>query len=457
MKEQRISEHLQDSLILLTITDSEFAKIVVNSVPIEFFESKVTSDTYSILVQYIRKYGKAPKSHFQDELLKLTGNISDDDKEILTRYLIHLQEMRKPNKEYVMSRLNDFIKSRTLINATYEFAELVEKGKFDKATQIMYQALKSGIEVENAGVEILLERKDLIERGELPERLFTLNIEPIDKICRIQKTDFIVIAGPYKGGKSWFGHYIGMVALRAGLQVLHVSHENSLRDTTIRYDMMFGGLLDEKEKDEVEIRDYDMKKNKFFKKIQVKGTVYDKDLVSQNRKKLASFGGKLTVKKYSMGICSPIQLESLIDYLENFKGFIPEVVITDYADIMSPIDSSKQTRDSINETYIYLKRIADDRNLTMVTMSQINDEGLRCLINKGKLDGRHLAEDKRKFANIDRGLFIGTTEELEENDEKVVGCFANRNGIQGKRCIIGTNLRIGQIKTYWRPFTYKEG
>lgn len=451
--EQTITEHLQDSLIYLSITDSEFARIVGGQVPPEFFPSEVAREVYSISVQYIKKYNQAPGDHFHDELMKLTGWMSDDKREIVARYLTHLKEMREPSREYVIDRLDDFIKARTWMKTTYEFAELTERGEFEKASHLMHEALKTGFEKSDTGSSFLDDFSDLQDRGETPKSLVILGLPILDKTFRMVRTDLIVIAGVYKGTKSWFGHHIAREGLIAGLNVLHVSHELSKYEMGIRYDMMFGALVDEREPTKVELRW--MENDRIMIQNQVRDIVYNKERAKEYRKRLKSWGGVLHIKKYPMDSCSPIDLDNYIGNLENFHNFKADVVINDYADVMAPIDSGKDTRNSINQTYKYLKRIADERNLLMITMSQMNDDGVRQIARFGNFSGSHLAEDKRKFANIDKGLYVGATPELESRQETIVGVFANRSGVQGQKCIIGQNLKIGQFAVYSKK--YKRG
>jgi len=451
MTEDRISEHLQDSLVYLAITDDVFSKAVVGQVPPEFFQSDVTQQVYRIALEYIRQFSRPPGDHFQDELVRFIADKDIEEKELYVRYIDHLQKMRSPNRDYVLDRLNTFIRSRELIRTTYDFAEMLERGQIDAACQKMYQALKSGIHTQNVGLDFLNDTSDLKLRGDSPERLFKLRIKPIDKGVRIKRCDLIVIAAPYKGGKSWFGQYMARCALSAGLNVVHVSHEMSLEETANRYDMMFGGMTDRETESEVEVRF--LRDKKIVTETRIRPSIYSSpDLVRKTRAKVRKFGGRLICQKYPQGTCSPVKLDGFLDYVENFMGISADVVINDYADVMAPIDKTKQTRDALNETYMYLKRIADDRHLAMVTMSQVNDEGLRTLIHRGRLEGRHLAEDKRKFATIDKGLFVGTTPKLEVNHEAVVGVFANRSGNQGQRCIIGQNYELGQFYVYDFPF-----
>lgn len=412
MKEERISEHLQDSLIFLSITNDNFIKLVTGQIPEEFFSSKHIYETYKIICKYYKKFKKAPGNHFHDEIVKFSEKIDKEVLEVISRYLLHLNTIFiiPPDTEYVLSRLNDFIKVKNYIKATYQFADLVERGAFDEAEQLMQQTLRSGVHSQEVGIDFFSEE---IHRSEKPNRLFFLNISEIDKHVRINRTDFITIAGDYHSGKSWFGHYIGYQAIRQGLNVLHVSHEGNKEDTEIRYDMMIGGLISHSEKSE-DIEIYYLDNNgKPQSRMEKRKSVYNKQVVAKVRKSVkANGGGRLFIQKYPMGTCTVAKLDALIEQIEVFENIKIDVCINDYADIMCVIDT-EQARDSINKIYIHLKSVADDRRLVMITMSQINEEGSRALVTKGKVEGRHLAEDKRKFGNIDKGFFIGTNPDYE--------------------------------------------
>ena len=113
-----ISQHLQDSLIYLAITDTEFSKVIGGQIPSEFFSSDISQKVYEISIQYIRKFGKAPGIHFRDEIIPKLKKYDEADKEAVARYLMHLENIGEPNKEYVLSRLNDFIfETDAFINA----------------------------------------------------------------------------------------------------------------------------------------------------------------------------------------------------------------------------------------------------------------------------------------------------------------------------------------------------
>ncbi len=448
-KHEIISKNLQNSVIYLCITDTDFLKMVSGQIVKEFFSSKQAQMCYKICHIYLIKYKRAPKNHFHDEALKYIKHLEESEREIFARYIMNIRKRKEPNKDYVLSRITTWVRERALINSVFSFAKKVEAGKFDEAESLMHEALRTGIQKQDIGLNYLKDFSRIAKRKDRPEFLTPLGIPPIDKIIGgISKTELVLLIGAYKGAKSWFGHHLSRTALLQGLNVLHVTHENSSAEVENRYDMMFGGLTTEDKEKFVEVRW--MERNIIKVKKMKRGTIFDKYKVLKARKSIKMFGGNLIIKKYPMGRCTVMELESYLNYLDNFEGFSPDIVINDYADVMK-LNPEKSTRDALNDIYIELKGIADERGIAIVTMSQINREGLRAAFISGKVDGSHVAEDIRKIGNIDLGLYVVQPHEMIEDNEAVFGVFANRSGAQKISCTIGWNLAIGQFCAYSFP------
>jgi hypothetical protein len=109
---------------------------------------------------------------------------------------------------------------------------------------------------------------------------------------------------------------------------------------------------------------------------------------------------------------------------------------------MAPIDGQKSPRDQINETYIWHKRIADERNILVVTASQ----GTREALERPRFSLRDFAEDIRKVANCD--MAFGLCQSRQQNEDSV-GRFvlmASRDTeMVGVESVFGMALDIGQF------------
>jgi hypothetical protein len=126
--------------------------------------------------------------------------------------------------------------------------------------------------------------------------------------------------------------------------------------------------------------------------------------------------------------------------LESFEGFVPDILTNDYVEKMQ-LTAGDGRRDQINDIYMNMKGIADDRKLLAITASQVPREALR----KMKLDQKDFAEDIRKLGNADQVLAISATEEMAQNHRMILFMLANRHGVQEIGCKFAQNLEIGQF------------
>lgn len=105
-------------------------------------------------------------------------------------------------------------------------------------------------------------------------------------------------------------------------------------------------------------------------------------------------------------------IESILDGWEVEYGFVPDVVVIDYADILAP-DSSRSSytiRDQTNETWSRLRRLSQQRRCLVITATQANAASY----DRETQSMRNFSEDKRKLAHVTGMLGLNQTEEEKE-------------------------------------------
>jgi len=444
MPDNIVSQSIQNAFCYLAITDTKFLQLSRRSVKAKYFSSQITEDIINICYSYFDQFLIAPADHFHDELVRFLQDKDADKKRLYVDYLTKLQSIDQPNQAYIISRINSFIQAREFEESAIKFVDLTKKGEFQQAKELMQKTLRIGIEKENVGLKYLESRIPTYYESEQnsTEHLMGTGFKTLDKWLPrgLRRTDFLLIEGGYKGKKTFSCIHFGREALMHGLKVLHVSHENSLEETEMRYDRMIGGLTGYN-KDPVIIENIDDEGNlKSTEKIQA-DSVFNQKRIIQVRKHAARFGGSLIIKKYPMGYCTMDEIIRYLDYLETFEGFIPDVIINDYIEKMRL--PRMERRDAINDCYIQCKGIADDRKLLMITVSQVTRDALR----KKMLDQKDAAEDIRKIGNADLVIGISQTKTQSIENRMQAWIIANRHGPQDFGCCFATNLDIGQLVT----------
>ncbi len=98
-------------------------------------------------------------------------------------------------------------------------------------------------------------------------------------------------------------------------------------------------------------------------------------------------------------------------------------------------------RDKIDEIYGEHKRLADERNILVLTASQTNREGLE----KAHLSKKHIAEDIRILANTDMIIAVSQTPEMERSSQMRVFVMSGRSEQDNFGCLVSQNIPIGQV------------
>ncbi|MHA1592414.1 MAG: DnaB-like helicase C-terminal domain-containing protein [Candidatus Heimdallarchaeaceae archaeon] len=445
MSNSVISQRIQDSFVFLIITDTKFLQLARKSVKPEYFSSQITEDIVRICYSYFDQFKEAAHNHLHDEMVRFLKKKDFDEKNRYYTYLKKIQEMDSPNQAYVVKRINNFIKAREFEEAAIDFVQKVEIGDFTAAKELMQKALRVGIEREEIGLKYFELEKPPDYFTSMKEILLPTGFPLIDsRIKGLRRGQFVVLLGGYKVGKTWSCIHLGKQGLLCGKKVLHITHEASLDEVEMRYDMSLGGLTSEKRKEEVKFRVIDeegVEEDSFYKIV---NTVYDFNEIKNMRKKLGKIGGELIIRKYPMGTCTMNEIDRYLDYLETYENFVPDILINDYVETMKmPLGETAAHRDRINQAYIEHKRIADERNILVFTVSQ----AVRASLGKFRLKQADFAEDIRKVGNVDLALGISQTEIQAEEQKMTIFVLAGRSVPQGFGCIVSTNLRIGQLCT----------
>lgn len=452
--ESVISQRIQDAFVFLSITSTKFLKSARCSVKPEYFSSSITEDIISWCYAYFDQFGVAPESHFHDELERHLKNKPTEQQELYLTYLVRVQEMDAPDIKYILTRINDFIKAREFESAAIKFAKLTAKGEFEKAELLMAQALRSGIASIEEGIKYSSELLPSYhyEDDDSPY-ICGLGIDHLDKLLPrgICRTDLVTVLGGFKGRKSWYMFHLGREAILNGHNVLHISHEMSRDDLEMRYDMMFGGLTSEHQAKSVFFEEIDAEGKVINVSSRLVPSVYDSAQVYKARRRAEKLGGTLWLHKYPPLTATMEDLERYIDSLESIHGFRPDIVINDYIEKMK-LPFGAERRDRIHEYYMISKRIADERNIAMITVSQVN----RAALKKKVLSQDASAEDIRKIGDVDLALGISQTKAQSRSttDRMQMYVLANRHGKQDVGCTFNSQLDSGQLVLYSWPLKF---
>lgn len=102
-------------------------------------------------------------------------------------------------------------------------------------------------------------------------------------------------------------------------------------------------------------------------------------------------------------------IRSVLESLE-LDGFVPDVIVIDYADILAHPVGHRETRDQVNEVWKQLRALSQDAHCLLAIGTQADADSY----GKESLDRRNFSEDKRKLAHATGVVGINLTGEEKE-------------------------------------------
>jgi len=426
--------------------------------------------------KYYGQYKQAPGKQIQDLFLTYEKGENDPDQVALIR-------------DFLASISNEYES-----NQTFNIDYILDKSEihFRKSSlEILRQQLSSDLVNDNVEeAETLIANFSRIARSE------TVGIDPITDPAIIKKAFdkdtgdrmfalpgdlgkmfgsferdmLIMVVGPMGRGKTWWLQEIALRGLFIGFNVLFISLEMSEKQMTRRIQHNLTGLPKSRwaGKISIPVFDCELRQNKKCRKTDLgkyctkcrgteefKPAVYH--IVKRKEELTAKDGidkGQALKKTFLRGnrfklITPPpnslniSKLRGMLDNWEYYEGWVPDIIVTDYADKFAPENSkTNEYRHRIYETVLMHKALAMEKHCLIVTGSQSNT---------GRDDSKvvrsgDFAEDIRKKAEVDIAFSLNQTPEEKDQGIMKISPMKIRDDdfSVSQQCIVLQQLKIGK-------------
>lgn len=462
MEQQSFTQYVAEGILVLAITDDVFLRTIKPILEPEAMPSAITQKALGLVFNFYDKFNRAPGAYINEEINSAVerGYFSEDEADIIDPLLSRLLgEKEKPNRDYIISRLDEWLKIRTYLNCAVQLAREAQRGSIEEAQEILAKAVQAGVPILSGAREFLSDdavSDRIYRREEGFEFLMPWGIVPFDKrMPGPRRGHLLVVMGPEKQGKTWGLIFLGTVALMRGLNVLAIScgdlYQGELED---RFDMAICGVAaawkrtDEAGKFQKEIQYWvgDELRKERIEEVEL-GTIADPKIVKLGTKAMSEWGGRLVTQWYAAGECSMGNVEALLESLalqgtqENPQPFIADVVLLDYIEIMR-LNPRLEMRLRVDEAYVEFRGMAGRRGFLAATASQVTKDAYK----KKKLTLADFPETKTKAAHCDFALGICMTEaEEEEGRARLVMVVDRHYGRMGSMCEVRQDRQLGQF------------
>jgi replicative DNA helicase len=341
----------QEKIGQALLTDQKWAEQMMEVFDSSYFELKYLQFLADRYFSYSKKYKVFPTLQLLVTIIREDLKVGTDV--ILRDQIIDYLQRMKANPDpgdlqFVKDKSLDFCRKQALKAALENAVDQMQADKYESIVESIRKAVQVGT-APSVGHDFFNEmdaRFTRLKRDTIPT-----GIPELDKKELLNggsgKGELLCVVGGSGSGKSHFLTMIGANALRHGKNVLHYTFELSETAVGIRYD---SNLCD---MDSNEVMDRKDEVKKFY-----------------DNNKL----GRLFIKEYPTNTASIFTIRSHIERLD-LKGFKPDIIIIDYADIMRSTRQFDSLRHELKLVYEELRGLAMEFSIPIWTASQSNKEG----------------------------------------------------------------------------------
>ena len=344
----------QEKIFHSLLTDKNWATQMIEIMDPTFFDVSYLEYLSDKFFAYFKKYKCFPTLGLLITIIR--DDLSQRDDAILRDQIVHFLHRVKTSSDlsdlaFVKDKTLDFCRQQAFKDALEQAVDLIETEKFESVLTLMKQAISVGLP-SSSGHDFFEDaeaRFIKINRQVCPTGLTRLDAKDILR-GGLGRGEIGVVTANTGVGKSHWLVAMGSNAMRAGKNVLHYTFELTEHAVGLRYDSNLCSIPSN------DVQDH-------------------KDLVFKKYKEMDL--GRLIIKEYPTGSASSVTLRNHIEKL-SLKGFIPSVIIIDYADIMKTSTKTYESlRHELKLIYEELRNLAMDLNVPVWTASQANRESAK--------------------------------------------------------------------------------
>lgn len=338
----------QEKIIQALLVDKQFAEQMLEVMNVEYFELKHLQYLAGKYFAYSKKYKDFPTLNLLVTIIK--DDLKNGSDVILRDQIIDLLQRIKTNPDsgdlpFIKEKSLDFCRKQALKSAIEKAIDLVSTEKYESIVEVIRDAVSVGT-TPSVGHDFMNDFEARFIR--LKREVVPTGMEQLDKKEILQgglgRGEIGVVVGNTGTGKSHFLVNLGCNAMREGKNVLHYTFELSENAVAVRYD---SNLCDMNSNEVLDSKDSIIKKYSEMKL------------------------GRLFIKEYPTSTCTVHMIRNHVEKL-SLKGFIPDVILIDYADIMRSSRQYDSLRHELKLIYEELRGLATELKIPIWTASQAN-------------------------------------------------------------------------------------
>ena len=500
-KRTTVDTTLEKQIIIGMITSKEYLLKIKNSLRLEYFQNSYIEIIAKWCLDYFNAYEEPPLRYIQDIYIANREKL-DPDQSVLIRSILGETSKRYEieqgvNVSYLYDNTIRYFKKRSLELLDAKIRYLVAKGAIEEAESTVLSFNKIAKQT-SSWINPFSEQAIADYFSHTETSFFSFPGMLGEFLGEYERGWLIGISAPFKVGKTWFAQEFGIIGFLSGLKVAFFSLEMSEHKMKERlYKRLTatkgeeGGeyiyplfdcaknqdgscqmhqrvnditLLD----DEGRVPDFSpenpyrpcsfCRKNPEFRDQYERAIWYemlgrpahDPEFVRTSIRSLEEqFGDNFRFKAYPRFSANISDIKNDLYILEQTEGFVPDIIIVDYADILKAERESLTGVEKEDRTWIALSQLAGEKHALVVVPTQVNKDAMEAVTLKKS----HTARWVGKLGHVDVMLTLNQTQMEKLQGVMRVGVMLHRHqDYSDKTCMILQNLDLGQmhLDSDWR-------
>jgi len=393
----------------------------------EYFNNPANTKLFKIMKVFFDKYLDFPTAA---QCLDIAKRKKYDDKTVTKiKKVYETEDLKKKEVDYLRTECTQFIQNNKIKNALLESVDLMEKPRKDiEEKKEDYFLIKQRMEDAvswNPEVKLGTDITDAEKRYEELQQIMSTAVgspwKELNKLIGggVFAKELTLVGSSSSVGKSIF---LDNYATHSWRDL----NKDTLMITLEMSEVRKGQRMDAE-----------------MHNINASDILFHKDdIIDYYRNN--SFNKKLVIKEFPTGSVSINHLKQYVYQLELYTGFIPEIIFIDYLDIMNPSYRTNNDYDDQGRTAVELRGWAIEREIPIVSATQLNRAALRIPIED--LGEDTLADSWKKMMTADTLIFLANTPEERIKGKINLKIGKARNGI--KEVVFQLNVDYPKLKIY---------
>ena len=337
----------QVKILGMILRDTSFLGRHTDVIKPIYFDNPLFARLCRLILDFYDVYEATPSRESLNELIE--GELNKEDQENLKFLVSKVYNISLEDANFVEDAVTEFAKRQAYRRLLILSEQHLRNGDFASIDKMHSVAQCVGADHSDLGdpyFSSVMDRLEYLKNVDAQIRIPTL-IASLDKALNggISPGELNIIMAPPGIGKSIFLVNMAFAGLFCGKRVVYITLEMSAKKVQLRLDTRFTGIP---------VTEIVQREEEYLRKL----ALYE------------SKCGRLRVKKFPSSLATVRDIRNYLDSLARIEGFVPELVIVDYLDIIKPANPDEGLYLGQGEIGKSLRSLADDLNIGLWTGTQ---------------------------------------------------------------------------------------